>query len=141
MPALFIGALVLWGFALARIDFAEHRLPDRLTLPAYPAAVAIVAVCWPDRLGSAAATGLSSLVAALALHLTVDLGWGDVKLLGPWGILVGGADVALDALLVTGFVGGLHALIHWGVLRDRTAHLPFGPAILAGLIPVAIKMS
>jgi leader peptidase (prepilin peptidase) / N-methyltransferase len=42
----FLGAL---GIALGAIDIAVHRLPDKLTLPAYPALVAL--------LGAAAAIG------------------------------------------------------------------------------------
>jgi prepilin signal peptidase PulO-like enzyme (type II secretory pathway) len=51
MSALYVCALVAWATALARIDFTEHRLPDRLTLPAFPAALGIVAQLWPHYLG------------------------------------------------------------------------------------------
>ena len=55
MRALYICVVAVWGIALARIDFAQHRLPDRLTLPAIPGAIALVAQvrhragCWCDR--------------------------------------------------------------------------------------------
>src|ERR1700758_1223470 len=80
----FLGAL---GVALSTIDIAVHRLPDRLTLPAYPAMVAL--------LGAAAAIGhdgdalLRALLASMALTASYlllallrpgQLGGGDVKL-------------------------------------------------------------
>lgn len=140
MPALYIGALVVWGIALARWDFAEHRLPDRLTLPAYPAAAAIVSQLWPAQLGIALVMGVIALAIAATLHVTVDLGGGDVKLLGIWGILAGGSGTTLDSIALIALLGGLHALLHVLITRDRRSHIPFGPAILVGFLPATASM-
>lgn len=140
MPALYICAILAWGIALARYDFAEHRLPDRLTLPAYPAAVGVVADLWPELVGPALVTGGVALVIGFAASRLADLGLGDVKLLGVWGIVAGGSGEILGSLALVAILGGLHALIHLAITRDRAAHIPFGPAILAGFIPVVLDL-
>jgi hypothetical protein len=39
LDALYLTSVIAWSVALARVDFREHRLPDRLTLPAIPVAL------------------------------------------------------------------------------------------------------
>ena len=132
--------MTLWGIALARIDFAEHRLPDRLTLPAYPAMVAIIASIYPANLDIAVTTGAIAIALGVALNHVADLGWGDVKLLGILGIAAAGTNTVLEAIALITLVGGVHALIHLVVDGDRTAHIPFGPALLTGFLPVAHRL-
>ncbi|AUZ86787.1 prepilin peptidase, partial [Arthrobacter agilis] len=40
--ALALAAFVVVGLRLGVIDWRTHRLPDRIVLPAYPAAVALL---------------------------------------------------------------------------------------------------
>jgi len=137
MSALYVCALVAWVTALARIDFAEHRLPDRLTLPAYPAAAGIVAQFWPHNLGESAHWAVIVLAGAAILAVVADLGWGDVKLLGVLGIIAGGSGTVSDSAFMVCIGGGTHVLVHLVVDGDKRAHIPFGPALLLGFVPSA----
>lgn len=141
MVALYICVLLVWGAALARIDFAEHRLPDRLTLPAIPAGVVIVADLWPGQIEEAVRWAAVIVAIGVILALVADLGWGDVKLLAVFGVLAGGAGTISDSILTICIAGGAHVLIHLLVDGDRKAYIPFGPAILSGFVPVAGAMA
>jgi leader peptidase (prepilin peptidase)/N-methyltransferase len=138
------GAALVWGLVLAWIDLDVRRLPDFLTLPAYPVAAGLLAWCSAatgDRealLRAAACAGLAVLVfflAALFSPGAEGLGLGDVKLAGTLGGLLGwwSWSTALYGL-VTGFVlGGLVAAALLVSRRaDRRSYLSFGPALIAG---------
>ncbi|MFM6967508.1 MAG: prepilin peptidase [Microbacteriaceae bacterium] len=135
MRALYICAVVFWGIALARKDFAEHRLPDRLTLPAIPAAFAVVAQIWPDRIVHGLEWGVIAVAGATVLALVADLGWGDVKLVASLGTIVGGSDTITEATAAMCLAGGVHVLIHLVIDGNKRAHIPFGPALLVGFGP------
>jgi len=141
----FLGVL---GVALAAIDIAVQRLPDRLTLPAYPIVIslfAVAAVVGPDPgalpralLGGAVLAG-SFLV--LALLRPGQLGTGDIKLAGLLGIALGwlGWPVLLIGSAL-GFV--LLTLFSLAMLAARRVTLrsdvSFGPFMLAGALVAAL---
>jgi leader peptidase (prepilin peptidase) / N-methyltransferase len=90
---VFLGAL---GVALAAIDVAVKRLPDRLTLPLYPGLIALFGLATvinrhPADLLRALLGGvvLGGGYLALALVSRGQLGGGDVKLAGGLGIALG----------------------------------------------------
>lgn len=130
------GSFVAWAIALGRWDFREHRLPDSLTLPAFPLALIAVALVAPANLREAAGFGIVGIALGWALHHLADLGLGDAKLMGACGVLIGvtahPATSATAAVFGTTVVGGIHALIHLAITKNRTSHIPFGPSILAG---------
>ncbi|WP_210506885.1 A24 family peptidase [Naasia sp. SYSU D00057] len=120
---------------LVRVDVAEHRLPDALTLPACAAGLVGVALA-----GAAGQPMLPALLAGagvLALFLVLavagGMGLGDVKLAGALGVVLGllGAASVILFLVVAFLAGGVGALL---VLArsGRRARLPFGPFLLAG---------
>lgn len=134
------GAAVVLGAT----DLLCHRLPDRVTFPAY-------VVCAGALLADAAVLGtwgalLTAAAAAAAAFLGGGLGWlvspqglglGDVKLLGLLGLLLGwfGWGVLIAGIflgLLTGALGSVLLLLTrragW-----RTA-IPFGPPLLAGAV-------
>ncbi|SHN73056.1 leader peptidase (prepilin peptidase) / N-methyltransferase [Geodermatophilus obscurus] len=132
------------GVVLGAVDLATHRLPDRVTVPAYAAVATALLVdavalgTWPALLravlAGAAAFGLAAGAAVLSPQ---GLGFGDVKLLGLLGLVLGwvgwGALLAGVFLgLVTGAVASL-TLITAGRAGWRTA-LPFGPPLLVGAV-------
>jgi len=143
----FFGAL---GVALAAIDISVQRLPDRLTLPAYPVLVALLAVAAVSghdlaALGRALLGGLALAAGYLLLGLVRpgQLGGGDVKLAGLAGLVLGWlgwAAVLLGAAL--GFVlAALASLVllaaHRITLRGA---ISFGPFLLAGaLLTILVK--
>ena len=79
--------LAVIGVALAQVDAAVQRLPDRLTLPSYPALVILLAVAAaldrdPAALVRALLAGFAMAAGYLLLSLISggQLGGGDVKL-------------------------------------------------------------
>ena len=130
------------GVVLAQVDLAVHRLPDRVTVPAY-AAVATALVVDGLALGTWAALLRAALAGAAAFGLATGaavlsprgLGFGDVKLLGLLGLVLGWVGWgALLAGVFLGLVTGAAAsvtLVAAGRAGWRTA-LPFGPPLLVG---------
>jgi leader peptidase (prepilin peptidase)/N-methyltransferase len=141
----FLGAL---GVALAAIDISVQRLPDRLTLPAYPVLIALLtvaAVTGHDlaALGRALLGGLVLAAAYLLLGLVRpgQLGGGDVKLAGLAGLVLGWLGwPAVLAGAALGFV--LAALASLGLLAARRITLrgaiSFGPFLLGGALLVIL---
>ena len=130
------------GVVLGAVDLATHRLPDRVTYPAY-------AVCATALLVDAAVLGTWSAVlravvaaaaafgvaAATAMISPEGLGFGDVKLLGLLGLLLGwaGWGVLLGGVFLGLLIGAGVSLLLLATRRAgwRTA-LPFGPPLLLG---------
>ena len=132
------------GVVLAQVDLAVHRLPDRVTVPAY-AAVATALLVDAVALGTWAALLRAVLAGAAAFGLAAcaavvsprGLGFGDVKLLGLLGLVLGWVGWgALLAGVFLGLVTGAAAsvtLVVTGRAGWRTA-LPFGPPLLVGAV-------
>lgn len=137
----FFGVL---GVALAAIDIAVQRLPDPLTLPAYPILITLLA-------GAALAShDFAALVRALlgglalagaylllALLRPGQLGGGDIKLAGIAGLALGWLGwPTLIAGAALGFV--LSALVGLALLATRrvTLHsvICFGPFLFGGAL-------
>lgn len=142
LPAYLLFAWL--AVALVWIDADVHRLPDGLVLPAYPALLALVAV-------ATAGTGqLAPMVRALACMAAVyslyfvmawvspsSLGFGDVKLSGLIGLVLGWLSVSMVVVgLLAGFlVGGVIALVMLlGRRVGLRSHIAFGPAMLGGAL-------
>jgi leader peptidase (prepilin peptidase) / N-methyltransferase len=134
------GAAVVLG----AVDLASHRLPDRVTYPAY--AVCGVALLvdaavlgsWGELVRAAAAAAVTFLLAAGAAAISpAGLGFGDVKLLGLLGLLLGwaGWGVLLAGIFLGLLTGASVSLALLAIRRAgwRTA-LPFGPPLLAGAV-------
>jgi leader peptidase (prepilin peptidase) / N-methyltransferase len=139
------GALAWLGAAavvLTGVDLACHRLPDRVTYPAFAACAALLLLDAAVT-GSAAAllrAGLGALVslalaAAARLASPAGLGLGDVKLLGLLGLVLGwaGWGVLVAGVFLGFLLGALGSLLLLATRRAgwRTA-VPFGPPLLAG---------
>jgi leader peptidase (prepilin peptidase)/N-methyltransferase len=142
-------ALAAAGVPLAFIDAREYRLPNVITLPAYPASLALLGVAAAFLAGGAGrfAHALIGMAAAVVLFLILallspsGLGAGDVKLAGPLGAYLGwlGATAFLAGLLA-GFV--LAAVAGLGLLlagkATRRSQLPLGPFLIAGTLAVVL---
>ncbi len=137
VEVLYLGVVTVWSVALARVDFREHRLPDRLTLPAIPAAAGLVAFLNPSALRFAATTAVVLFGVGWVAHRVADLGLGDVKLLPSAGMLSSNSAYPAENLaqwfVAMAIIGGIHATIHLAITRDRRSHIPFGPSILCGM--------
>jgi leader peptidase (prepilin peptidase)/N-methyltransferase len=134
-------ALAAAGVVLAQVDLVAHRLPDVVTYPACAvcgAALLVDAVIlgsWPALGRAVLAAAAAFAVAAVAALSPEGLGFGDVKLLGLLGLVLGWAGWAvLVAGVVLGLLAGaLGALVLMAIGRAgwRTA-VPFGPSLLLG---------
>jgi leader peptidase (prepilin peptidase)/N-methyltransferase len=133
------GAAVVLG----AVDLDSHRLPDRVT---YPAAVVCLVAFLVDAavLGSwgallrALAAGAAAFAVAYAAALSPEgLGFGDVKLLGLLGLVLGwfGWGVLLAGVFLGLLTGAVVSLVLLVTRRAgwRTA-LPFGPPLMVGAV-------
>lgn len=120
--------------AAAAVDVRHHRLPDALTLPALPLALALVVPLGPG----AVLRGLAGAAAAVGAHAVLHLvapaamGAGDVKLAAPLGAVLAAASwpaLVLAGLLAALLSGGLAVVM---LLRRRVSGgaLPHGPSML-----------
>lgn len=139
-PAYLLFAWLAVG--LVWIDADVHRLPDGLVLPAYPALLVLVVVATAG-LGDwrALVRALVCMAALYVLYFVLafvspsSLGFGDVKLSGLIGLLLGwlGVGHAVVALLAGFIVGGVVALVMLvGQRVGLRSHIAFGPSMLAG---------
>ncbi|MCO7219551.1 A24 family peptidase [Klenkia sp. PcliD-1-E] len=138
---------VLWlgaaAVVLAGVDLAVHRLPDVVTLPALAVLLGAVAVdALVEGSGvralSGALLGAAAFAVGVVLRLVAPagLGFGDVKLLAPLGVLLGwwgGGALVVAGLFLGLFLGagGSLALLATRRAGWRTA-VPFGPPLLLG---------
>lgn len=140
LPAYLLFAWL--AVALMWIDADVHRLPDGLVLPAYPALLALVAVATAG-VGQLAplVRALACMAAVYALYFVMawvapsSLGFGDVKLSGLIGLVLGWLSLEMVVLgLLAGFVvGGVVALVMLlGRRVGLRSHIAFGPAMLVG---------
>lgn len=151
-PVLIAAIFVIAGWvmvALAFIDLDVHRLPDAIQLPSYPILVVLLVI------GAVASGQWSALVRAIAaaivlfvfyfilLLLPSGFGFGDVKLAGLLGMLLGWVDwiAVVRGTFATLIIGGLVAA---GLMltrrKDRRGEFAYGPSMLAGAV-VAIVLS
>ena len=137
--------LAVAGVPLAFIDARQHRLPDVVTLPSYPASLLLLGVAAPFVAGGSgrfihALIGMAAAVAFFALLLLLSptgIGLGDVKLAGPLGAYLGwlGAAAFVTGLMAAWLLAALTAV---GLLVTRRAtrksEIPFGPFLVAGTL-------
>jgi leader peptidase (prepilin peptidase) / N-methyltransferase len=148
-------ALPAWWFltgvlvVLARVDLAEHRLPDRVLLIGYVggAGSLTAAALVEGEPGRLARTGLAAVASfagmlGLALPVAPRLGLGDVKLVGLLGGYLGWFGwVEVVTGLAAGFLLGSMVGI-WAVVRRRggwRTEIAFGPALMLGALAVAAR--
>ena len=159
LAALLAGAVLLTGFrpatlalawaagagiVLGAVDLLCHRLPDRVTWPAYGVCAAALLLdaavlgTWGALLRAVLAAAATFAVAAAAAAVSPEgLGFGDVKLLGLLAFLLGwfGWGVLLAGVFLGLLTGALVSLLLLATRRAgwRTA-LPFGPPLLTGAV-------
>jgi leader peptidase (prepilin peptidase)/N-methyltransferase len=143
--ALILVALLYFAaiaVALTGIDLDTHKLPNAIVLPSYIVIAALLiaasviygdyAQLLPAAIGGAA---LFLLYLAMALAYPGGMGFGDVKLAGVIGLLLGFLDWGI--LVVGAFsaflLGGLFGIALLAASKaNRKSGIPFGPWMLAG---------
>ncbi|MFJ5034845.1 prepilin peptidase [Streptomyces sp. NPDC088560] len=132
------------GVLLAVIDVRVQRLPDPLTLPLAPAALALLGLAalvpehaghWLTALYGALALGAGYFV--LFLVHPSGMGFGDVKLAVGMGAVLGW--YGWSVVLLGAFAGFLLGAVYGGALvvvrrAGRRTAIPFGPFLLSGAL-------
>lgn len=151
-PVLLALIFVLAGWvmlALGFIDLDVHRLPDAIQLPSYPVLLLLLAI--GAATSGAWAAFARAVVAGIVLFafyfvlllLPSGFGFGDVKLAGLLGMLLGwlGWTSVLRATFATFLIGGLIAAgLMLSRRKDRRDEFAYGPSMLVGAV-VAIALS
>ena len=129
--------LVLVGVLvpIALIDLEHRIIPNKITLPAAVAAVAIGAALdlkgVPEQL--IAGAGAGGFLLAFLLMYPRGMGMGDVKLAAVLGLFLGrSVAVAILAAVLTGTVVGALVMARVGVEKGRKTAVPFGPFLAIG---------
>jgi leader peptidase (prepilin peptidase)/N-methyltransferase len=120
---------------IALIDLDYKVIPNKITLPAAGAAVALGLALKPsgvpEQLIAGAAAGAFLLVFAVAYPR--GMGMGDVKLAAMLGLFLGRAvAVALLSGVLAGALLGVVIMARLGVSRGRKTAVPFGPFLAFG---------
>ena len=118
--------------AIASIDLAEHRVPNRIVLPAAAACAALSAVGGVSAAALLGGVAIVGVLLLIALTWPAALGMGDVKLallivLG----LDGDASRALAAGLLLAALSGVVVIARHGRATGRRA-LPLAPFLAVG---------
>jgi len=138
------GWLILCAVPLAFVDVAVHRLPDRLTAPAYAGTGALLVLAaavsghWSPLLRAAlGGLALAGFYLLLVLISPSGMGLGDVKLAASLGTLLAwfGWRVLIAGAFAGFLLGGLAGVAV--VLSGRATRkqpIPFGPFMIAGAV-------
>ena len=143
-----IGPLYLIAIAwpLARIDIREHRLPNRLVLPAFPITLAgqVAADLFTmDFWRTAGALALAIVAFGLGLFANRNdsLGMGDVKLIAAMALALGWFNpLSLVVALSVAFIAAGFMVVAKYLVRKTNmgSSIALGPYLLAGYSFVAI---
>lgn len=131
---------IVTAWKLSKIDFREHRLPNRLVLISYLGGVtgfAFIALTQNDIRGFGTAL-IGSLVACLGylvIHFLGGMGMGDVKYAAVVGLYLGslGWPYLYFGALISFACAALWALpLMFGSRKSR--NIPFGPFMALGVL-------
>lgn len=140
--AVALAYLAVITVALAAIDLEHRRLPDALTLPAYPVLAVAIAIqggveqeWWILARALIGAAILGGVYFALWFAYPKGMGFGDVKAAGMLGLALGAVGwgaVAVGAIAgpLIGGVAGVAVMIR--TRRTRGVTIPYGPWLIAG---------
>ena len=128
--------------ALAGIDIDTHRLPNAIVYPSYIVVGGLLAVASiihgdPSQLLRSAIGGAILFMAYLIMALVYPggMGFGDVKLAGVIGLLLGflGWGTLVIGAFAAFLIGGIFGVVLLLSRKaDRKSGIPFGPWMLAG---------
>jgi leader peptidase (prepilin peptidase)/N-methyltransferase len=132
------------GIALALIDIDHRRLPDVIVLPSYLVVAVLLAAAsfvsgdwWALARAAICAASLFAFYFAVAFAYPAGMGFGDVKLAGVLGALLG--YLSWSALVVGAFasflLGALSGVVVIASGRGgRKTAIPFGPFMILGAL-------
>jgi len=142
-----IPLLIAWlTAALTAVDLKHRRLPNALTLPAYPATAATVVLAATQAGWQLAENALLGATVLGTCYLTIHaispkaMGAGDVKLSGTQGAVMGAVGlpaVAVGTALAALLTLLLPVLTPNHLRRQWHSGVPHGPALLAATYVIA----
>lgn len=142
LPALLYFTAI--GVALSAIDLDTRRLPNAVVLPSYPVIAVLLTASaawqgdfWPLLRAGLGGLALFAFFCVLAVARPAGMGFGDVKLAGLIGMVLG--YLSWRALVIGAFAGFLlGAVVGVAIMAarrgDRRTALPFGPFMVAGAL-------
>jgi leader peptidase (prepilin peptidase) / N-methyltransferase len=141
--------LLLTWFAvlLTAVDLRHRRLPDALTLPAYPITAALIVTASAQGGWSLARGAAIGTTAFLGIHMAIHLirptalGAGDVKLSGTLGAVLGAVGwptLILAAWLAAICTLGLRVTAPRRIATRWRDGIPHGPGMLAATCLIAV---
>jgi leader peptidase (prepilin peptidase) / N-methyltransferase len=128
-------ALIAALVPIALIDFDHRVIPNKVTLPAAVAAVAIGLALRPSGVPEQliAGAGAAAFLLAFVLAYPKGMGMGDVKLAGMLGLFLGrSVAVAILVAVIAGTGVGAAVIARVGVERGRKTAVLFGPFLALG---------
>lgn len=144
-------ALAVLAVQLARIDLAQHLLPNPLVLTLFIAGLALFAAGssasagWSDLLRAAASAVILFVVyLILAIISPRGIGMGDVKLAAPVGLYLGylGWSQLFYGGALAFVLGGIFSVVLISFSRaEKPAEVAFGPAMLAATLGMVLLTS
>jgi len=132
------------GIALSMIDIDVKRLPNSIVLPSYAVVAVLLTVAaagtgdwWPLARAAIGAAALFAFYFALAFAYPAGMGFGDVKLAGLLGALMG--YLSWSALILATFgaflLGAIAGVTLMAARRGgRKTAIPFGPFMIASAL-------
>lgn len=132
------------GVALTMIDIDVKRLPDKIVLPSYAVVAGLLIVAamgghdwWPLARAAIGAAALFAFYVAIVLIYPAGMGFGDVKLAGLLGALMG--YLSWSALIVATFGAFLLGAVVGVALivtnrGGRKTAIPFGPFMVVSAL-------
>jgi len=132
------------GIALSMIDIDVKRLPNSIVLPSYAVVAVLLTVAaagtgdwWPLARAAFGAVALFAFYFTLAFAYPAGLGFGDVKLAGVLGALMG--YLSWSALILATFgaflLGAIAGVTLMAARRGgRKTAIPFGPFMIASAL-------
>ncbi len=140
-PAALAAAIGFVLCVIASTDFDQRLIPDRLSLPAMAAALAL-SWAWPDRsvssilLGGAFGLGAGALLVGVGVVFGGALGAGDGKLILLLGLVLGWPAV-MSAVLYGVVAAGVVAAVLM-VRKGRGSTYAYGPYLALGGVIVLL---
>jgi leader peptidase (prepilin peptidase)/N-methyltransferase len=134
--------ILVIAWPLSRIDIREHRLPNRLVLPAFPITLlgqliaAGISNHWLN-LAAGLAAAVVAFCVGLAANRWASLGMGDVKLITAISLSLGWFSflAPLIAIVFAFFIASLVVLLMIALRKTTfSSSIALGPYLLAGFV-------
>lgn len=133
LKALYVFAVFCILLAITIIDFRKMEIPDGLTLALVPFAVVAAFDGTPVLYRIIGFFVISVPMLIMAVVVDSSFGGGDIKLIAVCGFMLGMADVLLAMFIAVLLGGVVAAYLILSRKKEKSAHIPFGPYICAGV--------